>query len=94
MGKTYYQMKKYHLTTAEYRKVLNSTWPLGGKKITNAVLYRAMGFAYLAWNKPREALWCYEKSISIGEYFGETFQRRAMDLKMQKIQPKEPGWAK
>jgi len=51
LGKTYYLMGKYHLATAEYRKVLNSTWPLGGKKSTNAVLYRAMGFAYLAWEQ-------------------------------------------
>jgi len=92
LGKTHYLMGKYHLAIDEYRKALNSIWPLGGRKVTNAGIYREIGFTYLAWNKPREALWCYEKSISIGDYFGAPLQRRAMALKIKRIQPKAPGW--
>lgn len=93
LGKTCYLMGKYHLAIEEYRKALNSTWPLYGKRSNNAVVYREMGVNYLAWNKPNEALWCYEKSISIGDYFGAPFLKRVTVLRDTNVIPKVPGWA-
>lgn len=95
-GKAYYGMGKYHLAITEYRKVLNYAWSLiGGKKVTNAGMCREISFAYLAWNKPREALWCYEKSLSYGDYFEGLLRNRLLtDLKKRDVRPKEPVWAK
>jgi len=93
LGKTYHLMGQYQQAIGEYRKALNSPWPLASKKANNAVVYREMGVNYLAWNKPNEALWCYEKSISIGAYFGAPLQSRVTALRDNNVTPKMPRWA-
>lgn len=93
-GKVYSAMKKYHLAISEYRKALDSRWPFDDKTFTSAVVYRELGLTYASWRKPAEALWCYEKVLSLGDHFGAPLRKRATDLKKRKVRPKEPLSAK
>lgn len=93
IGKVYSVMKKYHLAINSYRKALDSKWPFDDKDFTNAVIYRQMGLTYVIWRKPGEALWCYEKVFSLGDYFGAPLRKRALALKIKKVKVKPPVWA-
>lgn len=92
-GKVYFAMWKYHLAINEYRKALDSMWPFDDKDFTNAVIYRQMGLTYVSWRKPSEALWCYEKVFSLGDYFGAPLRKRALALTKKKVKAKAPVWA-
>lgn len=92
-GKVYSAMKKYRLAISEYRKAMDSNWPYD-KNFCNAVIYRQLGLTYIPWRKPAEALWCYEKVLSLGDHFGAPLRQRAADLKKRKVQPREPIWVK
>lgn len=93
LGKVYFAMRKYHLAITEYRKALNSMWPFDDKDFTNAVIYRQIGLTYISWRKPSEALWCYEKVFSSGDYFGAPLRRRALALSKKKVKARAPTWA-
>lgn len=93
LGKVYSLLKKYHLAINSYRKALDSKWPFEDKDFSNAVIYRQMGLTYITWRKPGEALWCYEKVFSLGDYFGAPLRKRALTIAKRGIKAKAPIWA-
>jgi tetratricopeptide (TPR) repeat protein len=90
LGKTYSVMKKFRFAIEEYRKAIDSAWPYKNKRFSNAIVYRQMGLTYVLWRKPGEALWCYEKALSMGDYFGAPLRKSAMALKKSRVQAKAP----